>query len=283
MRTRITSVAVVGLLAVGFAWAGGRPAVQPEREKPERVLKAEKVLAEHLTELKAAHGQVVWIDAPAVAKALPKHAFFAVRFRQFPVARVLPEGLSASNVFAVPEGGKAQRLADAKALQKFFQDKLAPVKKAEPAKNAVIAWLSIAQEYVQDGFFKFEILDKEIEFKGTAATDGQVEKILTLEATGRAIVKQGGNGEIRATLAFGEDGKLQSVRQEVKVRPGPRPICQATKLLDPDPLVRRMAEQDLLIMGLAARDYLQEQRARATPELQRAIDRLWRRILEQGW
>jgi hypothetical protein len=45
--------------------------------------------------------------------------------------------------------------------------------------------------------------------------------------------------------------------------------------------VRRMAEQDLLYMGRAAREYLQEQRARATPELQRAIDRLWQRIVEQ--
>jgi hypothetical protein len=58
-----------------------------------------------------------------------------------------------------------------------------------------------------------------------------------------------------------------------------RPICQATKLLDPDPIVRKMAEQDLLIMGAAARDYLLEQRAKAGPELQAAIDRIWERML----
>src|SRR6184192_2360441 len=67
------------------------------------------------------------------------------------------------------------------------------------------------------------------------------------------------------------------------IRPGPRPICQATKLLDPDPLVRRICEQDLLIMGLSARDYLMEQRARATPELRAALDRLWEKIQKNGW
>jgi hypothetical protein len=44
-----------------------------------------------------------------------------------------------------------------------------------------------------------------------------------------------------------------------------------------------MAEQDLLFMGLAARDYLMEQRERASPELRASIDRLWRLIQDGGW
>ena len=88
----------------------------------------------------------------------------------------------------------------------------------------------------------------------------------------------GGNGAIEATLSFDGAGKLARVAEGGKLRPGPRPICQATKLLDPDPLVRRMAEQDLRIMGRAAKGYLDGQRAQAAPELRRAIDRLWRQI-----
>jgi hypothetical protein len=68
-----------------------------------------------------------------------------------------------------------------------------------------------------------------------------------------------------------------------KLKPGPRPICQATKLLDADAVVRKMAEQDLLFMGLAARDYLMEQRAAAGPELRQAIDRLWEQIVNNKW
>ena len=60
---------------------------------------------------------------------------------------------------------------------------------------------------------------------------------------------------------------------------GVRPICQATKLLDPDPVVRQMAEDAILVMGKAADEYLSEQRARATPALREAIDRIWQRIL----
>src|SRR5207249_6646109 len=71
---------------------------------------------------------------------------------------------------------------------------------------------------------------------------------------------------------------VQTCALPISIRPGPRPICQATKLLDADPLVRRICEQDLLIMGLSARDYLAEQRAAARPELRDAIDRLWQKI-----
>ena len=45
-----------------------------------------------------------------------------------------------------------------------------------------------------------------------------------------------------------------------------------------------MAEQELLFMGRAAKDYLDEQRTKAGPALQKAIDRIWERIVaeEQG-
>jgi len=63
---------------------------------------------------------------------------------------------------------------------------------------------------------------------------------------------------------------------------GVRPICQATKLLDCDPLVGRMAEQDILVMGSLAKEYLDEQRAKAKPELRQAIDLIWQRIVKEG-
>jgi hypothetical protein len=93
----------------------------------------------------------------------------------------------------------------------------------------------------------------------------------------------GGKGDINLTMKFRKDGKVETAAETSKIRPGPRPICQATKLLDPDPIVRRMAEADLLFMGLDARDYLMEQRAQASPALREAIDRLWRRIEAEGW
>jgi hypothetical protein len=54
-------------------------------------------------------------------------------------------------------------------------------------------------------------------------------------------------------------------------------------LLDPDPLVGRMAEQDILVMGKSAKAYLDEQRAKAKSELKAAIDHIWKRIVDEGW
>ena len=101
------------------------------------------------------------------------------------------------------------------------------------------------------------------------------------EVTAKAVViPLGGNqGEIAASLAFDGGGKLVIVSESTNIKRGIRPICQATRLLDPDPAVRGMAEEAILVMGRAAREYLDEQRARASPELREAIDRLWRRIL----
>jgi hypothetical protein len=63
---------------------------------------------------------------------------------------------------------------------------------------------------------------------------------------------------------------------------GIRPRCQATLLLHADPLVRAIAEQDLLVLGRYARGYLLEQRANASEELRREIDRIWRQIEVEG-
>jgi hypothetical protein len=40
-----------------------------------------------------------------------------------------------------------------------------------------------------------------------------------------------------------------------------------------------MAEDAILVMGKAAKEYLDEQRARARPALREAIARIWQRIL----
>jgi len=83
-------------------------------------------------------------------------------------------------------------------------------------------------------------------------------------------------------MTLGTAGSLVNILEKSVLRPGIRPICQATKLLDRDPIVRRMAEQDLLFMGRAAKPYLDQVRAAARPKLQQAIDRIWRRILNEG-
>ena len=97
---------------------------------------------------------------------------------------------------------------------------------------------------------------------------------------GISRVIAGGEGAITARMAIDFMGLLQYVTEEYELIEGIRPICQSTKLLDPDPIVRKMAEQDLLAMGYKAKDYLFSQRKTASPELQKAMDAIWERIVK---
>jgi hypothetical protein len=268
------SALVLGVaLAVG-SW--GLAQTPGEQKLPEKAEKAKKVVAEHVANLKSKNmPNLVWIGDETLDRTFPDYVFFAVRYRIYPVAMQLPEGMKASNLFAV-KGDKLEHIKDAKALEAFFKANAPAVTKAETAKDAVSSWLSLAQEFIQDGFYKFDILTKEIDVTEKVGQDAG-------KAKGRAVVMKGGNGEISVVLDLDKAGKVTGVADKTEVKQGPRPICQATKLLDADPVVRKMAEQDLLFMGLAARDYLMEQRASASPELRQAIDQLWERIVKNGW
>lgn len=211
-----------------------------------------------------------------LSRTLPGYAFYALRFRQYPVALKPPESLKASNVLAVGRDDSVAVLVDPPALENFFRAAVPPVTTEAQARAVARAWLRLSEELAQDGFLHFSIPEDAVTV-GPAASGGQ-------RVTGKAVVApQGGNqGEIVATLVFDPGGTLVSATETRSIKRGIRPICQATRLLDPDPVVRGMAEQDLLVMGAAAKQYLDEQRAAAPPELQRAIDRVWRRILAEG-
>jgi hypothetical protein len=260
----LTMILLVGGLAflLPCGWAGGKQ--DPKEIDNAKVDKAKQKVQAFLTQKNARNPQVIWVDSPDVKKAFPNHSFIAVRFRLYPVAIAPPQGMKSSNLFTISDMGDLQLIDDAKGLEKFF---VAHGRK-EKEGATLFAWLKLSEELVQDGYYKFQ------------KPDGIGTKPNTM--TGTAHVASGGNGEIRATVYF-EGDKVAKVEQTIKIRPGPRPKCQATKLLDSDPIVRYMAESELLYLGLAARPYLMEQRAKANPALRQAIDRLIRKIEAEGW
>ncbi|HEV3262315.1 MAG TPA: hypothetical protein VG013_36020, partial [Gemmataceae bacterium] len=217
---------------------------------------------------------LVAVSDPALTRLFPSDLFLTAIYPQYPIARRTPAPLKAQNLFAVPKEGKVRHLTDAKGLEKYFRSALAPVKDDDTAKDATLAWLRLSQELKQDGFYKFSIPKESL---ATSTKDRRTE------ASGKAVVTGGGKGELTASLKFDDGGRLVHVAEANQIKAGIRPICQATKLLDADPVVRRMAEKDILVMGRAAKGYLNEQRAKASPELRLAIDRVWRRILDEGW
>lgn len=240
----------------------------------DEIKKAQDQIVDALKAINGNYGRIQAITDEAVLKAFPKHLCFSVMFPQYPVARVSPPGHSSSNIYVVPreQGGKPLLFPEAGKLEGFFKGNLPPANDEARAKDAVRAWLALASVYSNDGFYKFQLMDEATQ----VGTEDKGKK-----ATGKVVAMEGGNGDITGTVVFDAAGKLTGATVAAKLRPGPRPICQATKLLDADPIVRRMAEQDLLIMGKAAKSYLDEQRTKAHPELQKAIDRLWQRILDE--
>jgi hypothetical protein len=258
VRNLTATLAVVALL-LAPGWAR---AADPVKE-------GARLIDKRLRELGAAGYAILPLSDDCASRAFPEALLYAVRFRQYPVAVAPPEGLAPSNLFAVKGGELQAGMTGPDDLQRYFFNHLAPAAKAADAQVAACAYLRLTQEFVQDGFYAFrpaEVGGVQADEDGNGWVSGQVE------------VKSGGRGKITATLYFYADGTFAGAEEKVSVLAGIRPICQATKLLDADPVVRKMAEQDLLIMGRAAKGYLDEQRKKASPELRKAIDKLWRRI-----
>jgi hypothetical protein len=236
---------------------------------------AEAKLKEYLAGIKGSEaGQVKTLTEDGMKETFPDHVVFSHVIRQYPIARPAPAPLKHANVIAIPKKeGKPILVTDTKLLEKFFKDHARPVKTADEADAAIKAWVRATAELNQDGFYKF-----------TVKTDGKTKVDgATVTGSGQAPVDpQGGNkGAVSATLTF-KEGKLATAETKVDLKPGVRPICQATKLLDPDPIVRGMAEQSIRVMGSAAKPYLDEQRARAPRQLREAIDRVWAQIVAEG-
>lgn len=225
---------------------------------------------EQFLETQEAYGYVIDpITDDYVGRTFPGLSFCGVIFRQWPVAVYPPEGFNYSNV-AVVQGGQVSLITNESDLRQFFADHLGAAPDADSAKDAGRTWLRFSSELEQDLFFTFS--DPAVEY--TSTKDAAV-------VTGRVIVLNGGTGAIELQMSFDRDGNFVDAQQRNTVRAGVRPICQATKLLDRDPIVRRMAERDILVMGRAAKPYLDQQRAKAKLALKRAIDRIWQRILDE--
>ena len=207
-----------------------------------------------------------------VGRTFPNINFFGVIFRQYPVAVQCPQtkDLKCANLFFV-QGTQVDFVSTIEDLKFFFAANLGPVPAEDLATDAAATWLRFSEELKQDLFYTFSPVD----ISYTPRDD-----LTVLRA--QAAVTAGGDGNIDVLITLGAAGSLVNILERSALRPGIRPICQATKLLDRDPIVRRMAEQDLVVMGRATKPYLDQIRATATPKLQEAIDRVWRLILNEG-
>ena len=256
------AVPAMGLGAVLFGLWSPTPAKADDQQLVEDYLKN-----------RGLSGAVVRpITEDYVGRTFPNFSFFGVIFRQYPIAVLCPQtqDLKCSNVFFV-KGGRVDFVATIPDLKFFFSAELGLAPSEKAAADAASTWLRFSEELKQDLFYTF-----------SAPEISYMPREDVTRVRGHAAVMAGGEGQIDVLITLGAAGSLVHIYEKSALRPGVRPICQATKLLDRDPIVRRMAEQDVLVMGRAAKPYLDQVRATARPKLQQAIDRIWQRILEEG-
>ena len=255
------------LLYAGFLGQAG------ETKKDDALTKAKDAVVKQVQDLKGQNFKAEVVDEKYLRTMFPKHVFVAVHFPLWPVARIPPEPLKSQNVFAVSRDGKVTHLADGKNLEEFFKTTLGAQLDQD---KTVRSYLRLRMEYIQDGFYKFKYPDK-------TKVVGPGSSLTLVEGVVEVVPEAGNKGDFKAVIRFERADKFSAVtKEENRVVRGMRPRCQATLLLHPDPLVREIAEQDLLVLGRLAGEYLLEQRAKANPDLRRQIDRIWKQIEVEG-
>ncbi|MBS1714392.1 MAG: hypothetical protein JST30_08655 [Armatimonadetes bacterium] len=207
---------------------------------------------------------------------MPGVSVQAVHYREFPVQAVPKSPMAVRSVFLVDKSGKVALFTKREDFAKAFVARVAPVGSEGQARDLALGYARASAEFSQDGFFKFTVQPENVIVKSASGS-------LTVTAKVPVVEKGGDTGSLVSTLTFavaqGGKAKLTAVRESDTIKPGVRPICQCTLLLDKNPIVRKMAERDLLVMGKDAWPYVEEQMALASPELRREIERVWRRIL----
>jgi hypothetical protein len=216
------------------------------------------------------------IEDESLRKLLPGRRFVGVLFPQYPLGIDPPPPLKVANVLVVDQDGKLHPLTDIAALEEYCRANF-PAASSKPEAAATLrAWLMLSQHMHTDGFYQFEFGPPFVIELDARNRPSRAQGTLNVKPVG------GNQGRITASLTFDAAGRLASAKNVVKLVEGIRPICQASRLLDPDPLVRQMAKRELLVMGRMGAEYLRWQRAKASPELRQEIDRIWQQILAEG-
>jgi len=224
----------------------------------------------------------VLLRDPDLERGFPRAYLYAVRPSPFADGDAAPP----SCLFAVARDGSVTRIGTVEELKQFFLANLPPLRslatkvKGQPpgdmkdaSRNALRLWQRLSQALQGDGYFRFTPLE-------TITVDeqpGDRKTGPTLRATGQvtALPDGGNRGALAVTLEFTTRAyRLADVQETAALQPGLRPDIM--QLLSPIPAMRRQAEESLLQMGPPALDYLAHRRAQARPELQQAIDALYR-------
>jgi len=206
---------------------------------------------------------------------MPDVSVQAVHYREFPVQMVPPKPMAVRSLFLVDKAGKVALFTKRDEWAKAFMARAPQSGSKDDLRALALGYARASAEFSQDGFFKFIVKPENVSVTGSGSSAKVTAKMPVEE-------KGGDTGSLVSTLTFtlsaSGKAKLTGIAEKDTIKPGVRPICQCTLLLDSNPIVRKMAERDLLVMGKSAWPYIEEQMKLASPELRREIERVWKRI-----
>ena len=198
--------AKISIVLLLFVMVFSRAAAQPPAGDAKARAALEAVLAK-VTGTQS--GKRMAVAGEDLTRVFPKQHLFAVRFRTYPVKP--PDSFKASNLFAVAADGTVTRLVNEKALKEYFHAFALAANSDADAKAVLRAWLRLAEELHQDGYFGFELVPDSVDVR---ACNG------VRVASGRVRVIDGGEGQIRSTLSFDGQGKLTDASTEATLKAG---------------------------------------------------------------
>ncbi len=196
-------------------------------------------------------------------------------FREFPMQLVPPKPFTSRNISMVSTSGGIETFHDRKSFHKTYI-KSSPKLTEKLIPSFASSFLVASSMFSQDGFFEF-IDDPKLQSVQV------LDDVIITTNTRPVVEKSGDKGELKLKMTFvatetAGQYVLSQIEEKETIQPGIRPVCQCTLLLDKNPIVRRMAERDLLVMGRSAFPYMKMQLDLASPELKKEIERVWKRI-----
>src|SRR5262249_24859452 len=136
--------------------------------------------------------RIVPVGDEVVGRVFPGYQAVAVRYlRTYPVRAPLP--LKARNLFLIAPDGSVEFDATREELKRFFRRNLSPSHDDVQIKDAVRAWLILAQEHLGDSLLSLKVDEDAITLASSAGRR---------TATGRAVVTGGGKGSISVRFVF---------------------------------------------------------------------------------
>jgi len=159
------------------------------------------------------------VQCTATRRLIPDERYYRVHFMQYPRSGMLPPTLAPNNLVRVRSDGSVERIEDLEKLKKLYAAKLPPVRDEAQARAAAQGFLALAVEFLHHGRGRYTF---DIPEEGVVASrqgDG-------CTATAKAVVTQGGEGQVTATLTFDASGKLKpdaiKINTRLRALPGGR-------------------------------------------------------------